>query len=846
MASYWAERALLPGGVTDSVLLECGDHGRLTSVQAGVERPAAGTAALRGLALPGLVDAHSHAFHRALRGRTGGGDFWAWRAEMYRLVDRLDPDRLLALAAAAFGELVLAGITTVHEFHYLHEPAGMDDAVCEAARLAGIRLVLLDTCYLRSGFDGRPLDPVQQRFTDGDVDRWAARAGKVAAAHPETRVGAAIHSVRAVDPHSMGAVASWARERGAPLHLHLSEQSDENEACLAATGRTPTELADEHGVLGVATTAVHCTHVTEADIGRLGRSGTTACLCPTTERDLADGIGPAAALVTAGCPLTLGTDSHAVVDLFEEARAVELDERLATGRRGHHLPGALLAAASAGATIAVDEVADLCVLSLGSVRLAGIERADPVPMIVAAATAADVTDVIVDGRHVVRDRAHTRMDVATDLHRAIEALLVTWDLLITEAAGGTAIAVDGDRIAFAGPAASLPSGTRAEVVWPVEGRLVTPGLVDCHTHLVFGGDRSAEWEQRLGGATYEAIAAAGGGIRSTVAATRSSTEDDLLEGASRRLAALATGGVTTVEVKSGYGLDLDTELRMLRVARRLSERVPVDVVTTFLGAHSVPPEHDGDPDGYLGVVCDEVLPAVAAARLADAVDGFCERIAFSTEQLEPVFSTATGLGLRVKLHADQLSDAGGAALAAAHGALSADHLEHASAEGIAAMAAAGTVAVLLPGAAYVLDDATRPPVDALREAGVPMAVATDCNPGTSPLLSLRLALHLACTRFGLTVSRGDRRRDGPRRRRARVGRRGRPARARRPRRPGGLGRRTTGARSSTGSAVTPCTPCCIADGSHGEGRRDCAGCAADRPSGAARGVAAARAGRGHE
>ncbi len=328
-----------------------------------------------------------------------------------------------------------------------------------------------------------------------------------------------------------------------------------------------------------------------------------------------------------------------------------------------------------------------------------------------------------------------------------------WDLLITGTAGGGAIGIEGEHIAWAGPEASLPpEAAAARHRWPVHGRLVTPGLVDCHTHLVFGGDRSAEWEQRLAGASYEQLAAAGGGIRSTVAATRAATDAELLDAAVGRAEALASGGVTTVEVKSGYGLDLDTELRMLRVARRIAERVPVDVVTTFLGAHTVPPEYDGDPDGYISFVCDEVLPEVAAEGLANAVDGFCESIAFTAEQVDRVFATAARLGLPVKLHADQLTDGGGAALAARRGALSADHLEHASEHGLAALAAAGTVAVLLPGAAYVLRDDAVPPIDALRRAGVPMAIATDCNPGTSPVVSLLVAMHLACTRFGLTVA----------------------------------------------------------------------------------------------
>ncbi len=422
MTSYWAARALLPQGAARGVVLDCGEDGRLAAVRAGVDRPPAGATALGGIVLPGLVDTHSHAFHRALRGRAAAGDFWSWRAEMYALVDRLDPDRLVALAAAAFGELVLAGVTTVHEFHYLHQPTGMDDAVCEAARRAGVRLVLLDTCYLRAGFAGEPLDPVQRRFSDGDVERWAARAEKVAAAHPEVTVGAAAHSVRAVDPASLGAVAAWARDRGVPLHLHLSEQPAENEACLAATGRTPARLAGDHGVLGPATTAVHCTHVTAGDVTLLGDSGTAACLCPTTERDLADGIGPGAALAAAGCALRLGSDSHAVADLFEEARGVEMGERLAAGRRGLHPPGALLAAATAGNALRPGEPADLCAVGLDGVRLAGADPGDPVPMLVAAATAADVTDVVVAGRHVVRGGAHATMDVAAELRAAVAAV----------------------------------------------------------------------------------------------------------------------------------------------------------------------------------------------------------------------------------------------------------------------------------------------------------------------------------------------------------------------------------------------------------------------------------------
>ena len=337
---------------------------------------------------------------------------------------------------------------------------------------------------------------------------------------------------------------------------------------------------------------------------------------------------------------------------------------------------------------------------------------------------------------------------------------VTWDLLLTGARVATmtgeavcedgAVAVAGDRIGWVGPAGALPEGDAARVV-DVGGRLVTPGLVDCHTHLVFAGQRADEHARRLAGARYEEIAAEGGGIMATVRATRAADEAALLASAIGRLRTLLAGGVTTVEVKSGYGLDLETELRLLRVARAAGEAVGVRVVTTFLGAHTVPADWEGAADGYVRFVCDVVLPAVVEEGLADAVDAFCEPMAFGPAATARVLEAARSHGLPVKLHADQLSDAGGAALAASFGALSADHLEHVSAAGIEALARAGTVAVLLPGAAYMLDEARRPPVDALRRAGVPMAVATDANPGTSPLLSLPLAMHLACRLFGLTA-----------------------------------------------------------------------------------------------
>lgn len=305
------------------------------------------------------------------------------------------------------------------------------------------------------------------------------------------------------------------------------------------------------------------------------------------------------------------------------------------------------------------------------------------------------------------------------------------------------------RITYAGPRSRLPEAARAAEVVDADGRLLTPGLVDCHTHLVFGGDRAGEFEQRLQGASYEQIARAGGGIVSTVRATRAADEETLLAQSLPRARALLADGVTTVEIKSGYGLDLEGERRMLRVARRLGEVLGLQVRTTFLGAHALPPEFAGRADAYIDAVCDW-LPRLHGEGLVDAVDAFCERIGFDAAQTRRVFEAARTLGLPVKLHADQLSDGGGAALVAGFGGLSADHVEHTSAAGVRAMADAGTVAVLLPGAFHVLRETTLPPLEAFRAEGVAMAVATDCNPGTSPLQSLRLAMSLACTHFRLT------------------------------------------------------------------------------------------------
>jgi formiminoglutamate deiminase len=459
---WWCELAWLGGpDATPGVLLEADTSGRLVTVRPGQSHPGdshpgdsrpgdsrrgdedADITVLAGLTLPGLVDAHSHAFHRALRGwgQVGAGSFWSWRERMYALADRVDPDRYRALATAAFAELSLGGVTTVGEFHYLHRgPDGrpyrgdpMGDAVVDAAVEAGVRLTLLDVCYLTGGI-GEPLQGVQRRFGDGDVDGWAQRAGERADG-PLLRVGAAVHSVRAVPPGSIGPVAAWARRRGAPLHAHLSEQAAENEQCVAAYGRSPTRLLADHGALDAAFTAVHATHLDADDVATLGGAGSAICLCPTTERDLADGIGPAQALRAAGSHLCVGSDSHAVADLFEEARAIELDERLVTGQRGGHPPEVLLAAATSGGArslgwpdagcLAPGAPADFCVLDLGHPRLAGAVGSDGANAASAAVYAADasvVTDVVVAGNPVVVAGRHRIGDVGRRLADAITAL----------------------------------------------------------------------------------------------------------------------------------------------------------------------------------------------------------------------------------------------------------------------------------------------------------------------------------------------------------------------------------------------------------------------------------------
>ncbi|MFK0169392.1 formimidoylglutamate deiminase [Streptomyces sp. NPDC090306] len=439
--TFWLEHAWLGTHVEPGVALDVRD-GRIAAVRTEVETPPPGAEALRGLTLPGLANAHSHAFHRALRGKVqvGSGTFWTWRETMYSVADRLTPDSYHALARAVYAEMALAGITAVGEFHYVHhapggvpydEPNAMGEALIAAAAEAGIRITLLDTAYLSSGFGHRP-DKHQLRFCDTTAEAWAERAALLKE-RDHARIGAAVHSVRAVPADQLGTVAAWARERRAPLHVHLSEQTAENEACLAAHGRTPARLLADHGVLGPRTTGVHNTHLTDDDIALLGSTGTGTCMCPTTERDLADGIGPAVALQRAGSPLSLGSDSHAVVDLLEEARALELNERLRTRTRGHWTAAALLRAATAdghaalgwddAGTLEEGALADLTTVALDSVRTAG-----PVPRLgaetaVFAATAADVRHTVVGGRHIVRDGAHTLVpDVPAALADAVAAL----------------------------------------------------------------------------------------------------------------------------------------------------------------------------------------------------------------------------------------------------------------------------------------------------------------------------------------------------------------------------------------------------------------------------------------
>ena len=436
MTAYLLEHAWIEGRVRDTVRVEI-EHGRFTSVEPDTTRTAT---PLRGLTLSGFANTHSHAFHRALRGRTqtGRGSFWTWREQMYDVAGRLDPDGYYELARATYTEMVASGYTAVGEFHYLHhqpdgtpydDPNAMGQALIAAARDAGIRITLLDTLYLSSGLrDGASAAPegVQRRFADRDADAWRDRFAAIwPRADDTTSIGIAGHSVRAVPAAALPVLTSFVADE-VPVHFHLSEQVRENDDCVAAHGVTPTRLLADHGLLGPTTTAVHATHLTEEDIGLLGAARAYASFCPTTERDLGDGIGPGRALRDAGVTLTLGSDSHAVIDPYEEMRALELDERLATQQRGHWSAAELIDAATtdghrslgspdAGA-IAVGQRADLVTIDLASPRTAGTGRDEHTAVF--AATAADVTHVVADGR-VVFDGDHARVgrNLATVIDR---------------------------------------------------------------------------------------------------------------------------------------------------------------------------------------------------------------------------------------------------------------------------------------------------------------------------------------------------------------------------------------------------------------------------------------------
>ncbi|MGA8296822.1 MAG: formimidoylglutamate deiminase [Acidimicrobiales bacterium] len=444
MTSFWCEQALIgnpeAGRIATGVVVE-EVHGRITHIE---ERTLAPTGATRlsGLVLPGLSNAHSHAFHRVLRGATerARGDFWSWRDAMFEVAQVLEPDTYEPLCSAVFAEMALSGITTVGEFHYVHhapggtayaDPNAMTSAVIAGAQRAGIRLSVIDTCYLTGGI-GEPLAGAQARFGDVTAEGWRERVERFVT-DETSRLCAGVHSVRALSPKDIEFVASFARTNSLPLHFHLSEQKKENEQSLAAYGRTPTRLLSDCGALGPSSVAVHATFAGESDVALLGSSKTAVCLCPSTEQDLADGIGPAEALARCGSPLVLGSDSNALVDLFAEARGVELDGRLASGRRAILEPEALLASATTtgaralgwpdAGEISVGSFCDLLALDTRSSRLAGAVEVDPVAAVVFCANASDVTDVVVGGRTVVKERRHVAFDdLARSLSAAIGAL----------------------------------------------------------------------------------------------------------------------------------------------------------------------------------------------------------------------------------------------------------------------------------------------------------------------------------------------------------------------------------------------------------------------------------------
>jgi len=445
MKSFLAQYAWLGGESCASNVRITIDKSLITTVEPNAT-PNSKDLRISGVVMPGFVNAHSHAFHRALRGRTHSGsslgDFWAWRTLMYQIANRLTPENYLALAAATFSEMALAGITTVGEFHYVHhQPNGktysdsneMSKSIIEAARLAGVRITLLDVAYLHGGLNNQQLGAEQKRFSDGSIEDWLARVDALSAPQSNAMhsVGLAPHSVRAVHESELALIAKHRKNR--VVHIHISEQPAENEACRAATGRTPTQLLHDAQLLGSFTTAVHATHLEKSDIALLGQAKSFSCFCPTTERDLADGIGPSDQLVNAGSPLCLGTDSHAVIDMFEEARAVEMHQRLITNKRGVHRSGDLLAAATIhGASslgsknhgVIAGANADFISLSLDSVRLASFDPESGAAHLVHSATSSEVENVWVGGEQIVKDRLHrTAPNIVESLRTAIAAVL---------------------------------------------------------------------------------------------------------------------------------------------------------------------------------------------------------------------------------------------------------------------------------------------------------------------------------------------------------------------------------------------------------------------------------------
>ncbi len=444
MIHHWCRSAVVEGEIRDRVLIGVVD-GRIESIELDMDPPS-GARRHVGVTMPGFANAHSHAFHRALRGRAQacGGSFWTWREQMYQAAERLDPDRYHRLARATFAEMAMAGVTAVGEFHYLHhqrsgqpyeDPNAMGRALLAAAAEAGIRITLLDTIYVRGGIGHHgylEVDDRQRRFSDHDVDRWIERAGALAdAVTPAARIGAAVHSVRAVDPPSIRSVAEWTGEQGMTVHVHASEQTAENEQCLDLHHTTPIGVLADAGLLGPRCTVVHATNVDDVDIAALAASSAAVCACPTTERDLADGIGPTSEFERAGVPLALGSDSHAVVDMFEEVRGLEMHGRLTSGRRGVHGVGELLAAVTVAGhrslgwgdagEIRVGAHADLVTVALDSVRTAG--GVGDVASVLFAANSADVVDVVVDGNEVVVDGRHVSIDVAAELDASIRELM---------------------------------------------------------------------------------------------------------------------------------------------------------------------------------------------------------------------------------------------------------------------------------------------------------------------------------------------------------------------------------------------------------------------------------------